>query len=104
MFFFVIVCFALYFLPTFVGRDKANAGAIFALNFLLGWTVIGWVVALVWATTAEEPPVRTVVHVVQSATALQGTGPYCTHCGGAMNPQARFCQNCGSPVPALVIR
>jgi hypothetical protein len=24
-------------------------GAIFALNLLLGWTLIGWVVALVWA-------------------------------------------------------
>jgi hypothetical protein len=42
---------ALYFLPTFVSTRKRNAGAIFALNLFLGWTVLGWVVALAWALT-----------------------------------------------------
>jgi hypothetical protein len=43
--------FVLYFLPTLVafGRGKRDAGAIFVLNFLLGWTAVGWVIALVWA-------------------------------------------------------
>ncbi len=46
----------LHFLPTFVAamRGHQNAVAIFVLNLLLGWTVIGWVVALVWAFTAVE--------------------------------------------------
>jgi hypothetical protein len=44
---------ALYFLPTFVSVRKRNAGAIFALNLLLGWTLLGWVVALVWALTKD---------------------------------------------------
>lgn len=39
----------MYFLPAFVGKDKKNAGAIFMFNLLLGWTVIGWVIALCWA-------------------------------------------------------
>ena len=47
----VVAGLALYFLPTIVGRDKRNAGAIFTLNLLLGWTLVGWVVALVWAMT-----------------------------------------------------
>lgn len=38
-----------YFLPTIVGRKKKNAGAIFVLNLFLGWTLIGWVIALTWA-------------------------------------------------------
>lgn len=40
-----------YFFPTIVGlgRRHHNVLAIFALNFFLGWTLIGWVVALVWA-------------------------------------------------------
>ena len=44
-----------YFIPTMIGYDKhkRNAGAIFALNILLGWTFIGWVVALVWALTKD---------------------------------------------------
>ncbi len=44
---------ALYFLPTFLGWHKANGFSILLLNFFLGWTFIGWVVALVWATSAE---------------------------------------------------
>jgi hypothetical protein len=27
------------------------------LNFFLGWTVIGWVVALVWAVKTDAPMV-----------------------------------------------
>ena len=40
-----------YFIPTLVAycRRHHNAGAIFFLNFLLGWTIIGWVIALFWA-------------------------------------------------------
>jgi RsiW-degrading membrane proteinase PrsW (M82 family) len=41
----------LYFLPTFVAeiRHHPQKVAIAVLNLLLGWTLIGWVVALVWA-------------------------------------------------------
>ena len=46
---------AFYFLPTIIGGKKRNANAIFTLNLLLGWSVIGWIVALVWATAAEPP-------------------------------------------------
>lgn len=45
----------IYFIPTIAGRKKRNANAIFALNLLLGWTVLGWVAALVWALTSEQP-------------------------------------------------
>ena len=43
----------LYLLPALVAltRRHHNTGAIFLLNFFLGWTVLGWVVALVWAAT-----------------------------------------------------
>lgn len=45
--------FAAYFAPALIARfrHRPNGGAIFAFNLLLGWTVIGWVVALVWALT-----------------------------------------------------
>ena len=46
----------LYFVPAIVGKDKSNAKAIFALNLLLGWTFVGWVIALVWALTKEPAP------------------------------------------------
>ena len=46
-----LIC--LYMLPTIVAisAHRTNAGAIATLNVLLGWTFIGWVVALVWAMT-----------------------------------------------------
>jgi len=44
---------ALYFLPAIVAhrREHHNKDAIAVLNLFLGWTFIGWVVALVWAKT-----------------------------------------------------
>jgi hypothetical protein len=79
----------LYFLPTLVGQSKRNAGAIFALNLLLGWTVIGWVIALVWAMTVD-PPV-----VMAGVPMAAGAGPFCSACGTMVGPQATFCTRCG---------
>ena len=45
----VSLSLCLYFLPAFVARHKRNAKAILVLNLFLGWTLIGWVIALVWA-------------------------------------------------------
>ena len=47
---------AMYFVPAIIAfvRGKANRMAILALNFLAGWTFIGWVGALVWALTKDQ--------------------------------------------------
>lgn len=42
-----------YLLPAIVGRKKKNANAIFILNVLLGWTILGWIIALVWAVSKD---------------------------------------------------
>lgn len=44
----------LYLIPALVAyrRRHPNAAAIVLLNVLLGWTVLGWAAALVWAATA----------------------------------------------------
>jgi len=54
-----VIGFCLYFLPTIIAfnRDRHNKWAIFLLNFFLGWSVIAWVVALVWAVSSSQPPV-----------------------------------------------
>jgi Superinfection immunity protein len=53
-----VAAIGLYFLPSIVAYSRANhnVGAIFVLNLLLGWTFVGWVVALVWAFTRPQPP------------------------------------------------
>lgn len=47
---------AAYLIPTFValGRKKQNALAIAALNVVLGWTLVGWAGALVWACLKDK--------------------------------------------------
>ena len=46
-----------YFVPTIVAlaRGKHDAFLIFLLNFFLGWTVIAWILALLWALKTEYP-------------------------------------------------
>jgi len=43
--------FVFYFLPSIVAlvRGKRDTLSICLLNFFLGWTLIGWIIALVWA-------------------------------------------------------
>ena len=55
MWLFIILSLILYFLPTIIAinKSKRNTGAIIALNFFLGFTVIGWVIALIWALTKD---------------------------------------------------
>ncbi|MFB3390226.1 superinfection immunity protein [Flavobacterium sp. LAR06] len=44
----------LYFLPSYIGRRHQNMVAIFLLNLLLGWTILGWVGSLIWALFKGE--------------------------------------------------
>jgi len=49
--------FLMYFLPSLIAlaRSKRDILAIFLLNLFLGWSVIGWVVALIWAAKHDVP-------------------------------------------------
>jgi len=49
--------FLFYFLPTIIAmaRSKRDSFSIFLLNLLLGWSVIGWIVALVWSVKTDVP-------------------------------------------------
>lgn len=48
---YLLILAVLYFIPTMVGWNHRNVTAIILLNIFLGWTFIGWVVALVWAAS-----------------------------------------------------
>jgi len=50
--------FIFCFLPSIIAlaRSKRNTLSIFLLNFFLGWTLVGWIVALVWAVKADDYP------------------------------------------------
>ena len=46
-----------YFMPSIIAfaRSKRDLVSILLLNFFLGWTLIGWIVALVWAAKNDAP-------------------------------------------------
>jgi len=52
-----------YFLPTIIAvvRRKSSAVGVFFLNLFLGWTVIGWIGALIWAQSSDRIPAPTVI-------------------------------------------
>jgi hypothetical protein len=45
--------FFIYFLPGIIAHNRGhqNAVAITTLNIILGWTVLGWIISLIWALT-----------------------------------------------------
>ena len=53
-----------YFIPLIIAilRKKSNVVAIGALNLLLGWTLVGWVVSLVWSLSKDQQPQQVVIH------------------------------------------
>ena len=50
--FLLLSLFALYLLPTIIASNKCHKFTlqIFIINFTLGWTIVGWIGCLVWAT------------------------------------------------------
>ena len=52
--------FFLYFLPAVIAfnREHNQRVPILILNFFFGWTLLGWVGALIWASTHISKEVR----------------------------------------------
>jgi hypothetical protein len=87
----LVLGLAVYFLPSILAKGKQNFGAIVALNLLLGWTIVGWVAALVWALTKERQE-TVIVSMPQSPTPL-----FCENCGKYSPPHSLCCSSCKSP-------
>jgi hypothetical protein len=77
---------AVYFIPTFVAsaRRHHNRRAIFVLNLLLGWTLLSWVAALVWACMTPR----------MATGSAEGRAP-CPYCREPIIATARICRFCG---------
>jgi hypothetical protein len=88
----ILVLTLAYFLPSILAHHKRNAGAIFVLNLLTGWTVVGWIIAFIWALS-DAPQLMPVY--VASPTAWGGSR-LCANCGKYSLRDAAFCSICGS--------
>lgn len=100
---------ALYFYPMYEAyfHKQPNFYSIFALNLFLGWTLVGWVVALVWALKSNEP-IKTINVTAPAQTpaptsAQPVTTPpkqikQCPYCAEDILMAAKKCKHCGSEV------
>jgi hypothetical protein len=59
-----ILFFLFYFIPYIIAntRDVEHQGAILTINLLLGWTIAGWLAALIWACTEEKDQPKLIHH------------------------------------------
>lgn len=90
---FLMVCLiALYFAPAAAAWGKRSFGSVMAINFFLGWTLVGWVVALAWALKDDPAPARVTVNQMAAAAIL------CAVCGKYSAAGSQFCSNCGVPM------
>ena len=89
----MLVVFVPYFLPTIiaVSRKKTNIVGIVLTNVLLGWTVVGWIIALVWAVSTER-----IDQIASAPVAIpQPSHRFCPKCGKPDQVGAQFCPHCG---------
>ena len=53
----LVIFLNLYFMPTTVAWKRKIArdfGTIFFINIFAGWTIVGWLILLVWAAAAQK--------------------------------------------------
>lgn len=52
----IVLAVIAYFLPALIAsrRKHPNRASITILNLLLGWSLLGWVIALIWSASAFQ--------------------------------------------------
>jgi hypothetical protein len=54
----ILIGLSLYCLPTIIVeiRRTEHSASILWVNFIFGWTILGWIVALMWALAEKDSP------------------------------------------------
>jgi Superinfection immunity protein len=86
----IAVSLFVYFAPALVARGKPQFASVLVLDIFLGWTLVGWVVALAWALK-KEPTATPITNQIPTGPAV-----LCADCGKYSAPGAQFCSYCGS--------
>ena len=107
-----------YFIPFFVavGRRHRFSKAIGLINLLLGWTVIGWLAAIIWAVNRDvqeqgesSTPSEPLYHLnepslnersVEHQAAETGPTQKCPFCAESIKAEALVCRYCSRDIGA----
>jgi hypothetical protein len=97
----LVIVLGVYFLPLViaVNRKVPNVGSVAVINVFLGWTLVGWVIALAMALRSVPKKPELVPETPKTATA-QAISPSglmyreCPHCKEQMRRDASVCPHC----------
>ena len=97
---YLVVLVGLYFLPTIIAKSRnvPNFGSIAVINVFLGWTLVGWVVALAMAARSV-PATATSASVSTLGGVTQARPRTCPNCKRPMQADASVCPHCGTASP-----
>jgi len=98
----VVILGIVYFIPVIVAsfREHPNQTAIFLLNIFLGWTLLGWVAALVWAASSFAKPLESdaITPSEPASAPEQNDQMRCPECRELIRYDAKKCRWCGSKI------
>lgn len=85
----ILLIIILYFLPTFnaYSNKKRNAGSVFVINFFLGWSIIGWIVALSMSMGKDAKPTVVVKEAEKKSSAEELTHLFDLKTKGAISEE-----------------
>lgn len=89
----------IFFVPSIIANrcGHPSALAIFALNLFLGWTFVGWVLALVWALAGpDKRSPATPDQLLPDGAAPAEPTRACPYCAEPIRLVAIKCKHCGS--------